>query len=282
MGYKFDPTAMYRMPTHFGPRTGPRYGPDGRKFECKDNPKSTSVSVSFLTNSEQLEAFLPPGFSLNGEPVVSVSGGYMKEIEWLAGRGYNTLGVSFPAVFNGEVDRATGSLLTVLWENLTDPILTGREELGFSKIYCELPDPLTFDGETHCTANWMGFKFMDMHVRATEQVPIQPAASPPKQPSGEQPLTGTLHYKYMPRTGEWGTADVAYPVLTPASAPNRVVQEHWRGEGTVQFHKARWEDLPTQYNIVNAFHDLEVKEWRGASIVKTVGGKDLSDQRILR
>jgi hypothetical protein len=50
----------------------------------------------------------------------------------------------------------------------------------------------------------------------------------------------------------------------------------------VEFHKARWEDLPTQYNIVNAFHELEVKEWRGASIVKSVGGKDLSDQRILR
>ncbi len=282
MGYKLDPNAMYRMPTHFGPRTGPRYGPDGRKFECKDNPKSTSVTVSFLTNSEQLEAFLPPGFSLNGEPVVSVSGGYMKEIEWLAGRGYNTLGVSFPAVYDGEVDRATGSLLTVLWENLTDPILTGREELGFSKIYCSLPDPLTFNGETHCTASWLGFKFMDMHVRATEQVPIQPASAPAQQPSGEQPLTGTLHYKYMPRTGEWGTEDIAYAVLTPASSPNRVVQEHWRGEGTVQFHKARWEDLPTQYNIVNAFHELEVKEWRGASIVKSVGGKDLSDQRILR
>lgn len=282
MGYKLDPNAMYRMPTHFGPRTGPRYGPDGRKFACKDNPKSTSVTVSFLTNSEQLEAFLPPGFSLNGEPVVSVSGGYMKEIEWLAGRGYNTLGVSFPAVYDGEVDRATGSLLTVLWENLTDPILTGREELGFSKIYCELPDPLTFAGETHCTASWMGFKFMDMRVRATEQVPIPPASPPAQQPSGEQPLTGSLHYKYMPRTGEWGTADVAYAVLTPASSPNRVVQEHWRGEGTVEFHKARWEDLPTQYNIVNAFHALEVKEWRGASIVKSVGGKDLSDQRILR
>ena len=282
MGYTFDPNAMYRMPTHFGPRTGPRFGPEGRKFECKDNPKSTSISVSFLTNSEQLQAFLPPGFALNGEPVVSVSGGYMKEIEWLAGRGYNTLGVSFPVVFNGEVDRATGSFLTVLWENLTDPILTGREELGFSKIYCELPEPLTFKGETHCTASWLGFKFMDMHVRPTEQVPVPNSPSPPKQDTSQQPLTGTLHYKYMPRTGEWGTADVAYAVLTPASTPNRVVKEHWRGEGTVQFHKARWEDLPTQYNIVNAFHALEVIEWRGASIVKTVGGKDLRDQRILR
>ena len=90
-----------------------------------------------------------------------------------------------------------------------------------------------------------------------------PRPAPPKQTSGGQRLTGTLHYKYMPRTGEWGVADVAYAVLTPASAPNRVVKEHWRGEGTVQFHKARWEDLPTQYNIVNAFHELEVKEWRG-------------------
>ena len=26
-----------------------------------------------------------------------------------------------------------GQVLTVLWENLTDPVLTGREELGFAK-----------------------------------------------------------------------------------------------------------------------------------------------------
>ena len=45
----------------------------------------------------------------------------MTEIEWLAGRGYNVLGVSFPVVFNGKEDRARGSLLTVLWENLVRP-----------------------------------------------------------------------------------------------------------------------------------------------------------------
>ena len=56
----------------------------------------------------------------------------------------------------------------------------------------------------------------------------------------------------------------------------------WRGEGVVQFHQAAWEDLPTMYPIVNAFADLEVKEYRGASVTKAVGGKDLGDQRILR
>ena len=112
--------------------------PDGRKFECVDNPKNTSISVSFLSDAKQLKALLPECFELGGEPVVSVYANYMKEIEWLAGRGYNILGVSFPAVFKGARDHVRGPFLSVLWENLCDPIITGREELGFSKIYCEM------------------------------------------------------------------------------------------------------------------------------------------------
>ena len=46
--------------------------------------------------------------------------------------------------------------------------------------------------------------------------------------------------------------------------------------------RARWEDMPTQYYIVNAIADLEVSEFVGSSMTKTVGGKDRSDQRILR
>ena len=56
----------------------------------------------------------------------------------------------------------------------------------------------------------------------------------------------------------------------------------WRGEGKVQFHEATWEDLPTMFRIVNVFHNLEILEYRGAVMSKSVGGKDLSDQRILR
>ena len=164
MPYPLDPDKMYYMPTHFGPRTGPRQGPDGRKFECIDNPLGTAYSVSFLTRTGQLENFLPPGFCLDGEPVVTVFSNHMTEIEWLAGRGYNVLGVSLPVQFTGEQDEVRGSFLTVLWENLTDPILTGREEIGFSKIYCELPPPTHLRGEYHLIASWLGFKFLDMHL----------------------------------------------------------------------------------------------------------------------
>jgi acetoacetate decarboxylase len=268
---------MYRMPTHFGPRTGPRQGADGRRFENTDTPKKTEVSVSFLTRRDQLEELLPQRFELAGEPVVTVTASYITEIEWLAGRGYNTLGVSFPATFHGERDTATGSFLAVLWENLTDPIITGREELGFSKIYCELPDPIVLRGEWRLTASWLGFKFLDVSAQNLRQ----PSANEVAAAAEQRKSDGVLHFKYMPRTGEWGTADIAYATLTPSAAPNVVVKERWVGEGCVRFHRARWEDMPTQYNIVNAFEALAIREYRGASVTKTVGAKDLSDQRIL-
>ena len=278
MPYKFQAGKMYRMPTHFGPRTGPRQGENGRKFDNRDTPKTTTISVSFLSNREQLEALLPECFEMGGEPIVTVHASYMTEIEWLAGRGYNVLGVSFPATFNGEQDHVSGSFLTVLWENLTDPIITGREELGFAKIYCELPEPTVLRGEWHCIASWLGFKFLDLKAKNLRHQSQEEIAAFGRSQSGD----GVLHYKYMPRTGEWGTSDVAHAALTPAATPNRVIKERWVGQGSVQFHKATWEDMPTQYNIVNVFSALEIKEYCGTSITKTEGAKDLSDQRILR
>ena len=121
-----------------------------------------------------------------------------------------------------------------------------------------------------------------MKVKNLTPVPPEEFPAPAPEQTEDGTLTGILHYKYIPKTGDWGEADVEYATLTPAHSPNQVTTEMWRGEGTVEFHKATWEELPTQFTIVNAFQSLEIREYRGASIVKTVGGKDLSDQRILR
>ena len=277
MSYQLESGKMYYMPTHFGPRTGPRQGPDGRRFENINTPKITTISVSFLTNPNQLEALLPENFELAGDPVVTVNGLYLTELEWLAGRGYNIISITFPASFNGEKDHVTGDFMPVLWENLTDAIITGREELGFPKIYCELPEPTVLGNKRHAIASWMGFKWLDLKVNNLSQQSAKEITEMNVQRNSE----GILFYKYMPRTGEWGKADVAYACLSPVENPNRVVIERWAGEGTVEFHEARWEDMPTQYNIVNALNDLEIREYRGASLTKTAGAKDLRDQRIL-
>ena len=278
MPYEFIADRMYLMPTHFGPALGPRQNPVGGRFPFQDDPKSTTYAVNFLSDARQLETMLPPGFELAGEPVVTVSLTYMTEIGWLAGRGYAMLGLTIPATFRGQQDTVTGDFMTVLWENMADPIITGREELGFSKIYCALPDPVVYQGRTHCTANWEGYKFMDLTVEKLR--PLAPAEIGAML--GGRRSAGHLHYKYMPRTGEWGVADAAYVTLSPSGASNQRLEGAWAGEGSVHFHAAQWEDMPTQYRIVNAFHALPVLEARGALMLKAVGGADMYSQRILR
>jgi len=287
--YVFIPGEWYRMPTHFGPATGPRKGPDRKAFDWTDAPKSTVLSVSFLSKREQMQKLLPPGFAINGQPVVTVNMTYFTEIPWLAGRGYNTLGVSFPVTFTGKQDTATGTFLLILWENLTDPIITGREELGFSKLYAELPPARMLGDSARVTASWLEFPFLEMELTGLAQVSLPAAAAPAAGAAGTTGTNGTavlrgqMHYKYMPRTGEWGKADASYAVITPAGGSAQRTLELWRGKGgSVKFHRARWEDMPTQYMIVNAFAELDVVEFRGATLSKSVGGKDLSDQRIIR
>jgi hypothetical protein len=38
------------------------------------------------------------------------------------------------------------------------------------------------------------------------------------------------------------------------------------GRGSFKFHRARWEDVPFQYPIINALAALPVLEVRGASV----------------
>ena len=66
---------------------------------------------------------------------------HMTDIDWLAGRGYTMIWVGWPATFTGSRDRATGQFLAVVWENLADPIITGRGEIGHPKLYAEIAEP---------------------------------------------------------------------------------------------------------------------------------------------
>ena len=269
---------MYRMPIFFGPSTGPRRGPNGESFDGTKGYDAMTYTVTFQSDPDYLRRFLPPRFSLYGEPVVNVYAKYMKNIEWLGGRGYNMLGVNIHAVFEGDKDTVPGTLLLVLWENMAEPILTGREELGYSKIYCEIPDPMKVGATTYSTASWDGFKFLEMSFsnlrKPTEGEEAAVAAR-------NADLQGNLHYKYIPKTGDWGKADVEQAILGPKSNPEQKVLQTWTADGTLAFQHTTWRDMPTQYMVVNALADLEIKKLLGARVVQTAGSKDLGDMKPL-
>lgn len=62
----------------------------------------------------------------------------------------------------------------------TDPITTGREELGFCKLYAELPDGKTEGGSRVHTASWLGKEFMHLEIPGLVDTDTQaaPARSP--------------------------------------------------------------------------------------------------------
>lgn len=277
MSYRFEAQRQYLMPTHFGPMSGPRAQPDGSRFPVPDGRMREIFSISCLSERSALEARLPEGFELYGDPVFTVTFTYMTNIDWLAGRGYNMLGVTVPARVRHKGAWLVGPFLLVLWENLADPIITGREQLGFNKIWCELPEPIRVGANATCIASWLGHSFARLDVEGLEDA--EPAR-PVQLPAGHS-AASLLHLRYFPRIGALSEAAVCEPVVSPAASAAGKALETRRGRGELAISATRWEDMPTQFHIIEGLRALPMREMRSVVYQKIAGGPDHMAQALI-
>ena len=112
--------------------------------------------------------------------------------------------------------RLAGYFVPVLWESMADPILTGREELGWPKIFADIPAPVHEAGRWRASASWEGFTFLD--IAAGDFVA-----------GAECPAAPMMFHKYVPRTGEWGEAEIDYFTVTAPEGPKPEVKSVQRG-----------------------------------------------------
>jgi len=277
MTIKLEAGVRYRMPVIFGPAPGPRQKADGTRWEPAETGimHCTWMTVSYRTREQSLLRLLPPGFALRGDPVVSVSLSFFNNLYWLAGRGYGIVYVDFPVAYTGKLETIAGAFCAVMWEGIPDAILTGREELGFPKLFADIPalrherELGTAGGE----ASWFGHKFFEIELAGLSEV------------SGDKRLPGSdgpaLHYKYMPRTSINGAQgkDLAYVTTSlplPGSggdaSPIKFADSNfrkWKGQrGSVAWHRATFEQLPTTYHIVNGLADLPIIDYVSAEMVE--------------
>jgi hypothetical protein len=284
-------TTRWIMPVEFGSPFDSR-GESLEAFQARienaNYPRTTtSISVSFLTDAAQLGPILPPdkGLELRGEPVVSVSTTYLGALAWLAGRSYALTTVSIPVTFHGREREIHGNFLPVIWENMTEPILTGREIIGWSKIYADIA-PLSVIGDTmHCVASWHGFRFMDMIVDNLRLL-TEDELKARQEEMASNTSEGSIHWKYIPKTGHPGEADADYLTMSTnrGAPPNKIKSMSvFTGDGVIEFHRARWEDLPTMVPVVNTLAGLEVKQIVGATVskVESIGSGGMGQTIIL-
>jgi len=277
MTVEFKPGVRYRMPVVFGPAPGPRQKPDGTPWTPAETGMMNAhwMTVIYRTHRAKLEKLLPPGFVLRGEPNVAVSLSFFRNLYWLAGRGYGIVNVDIPVVYTGKTETISGSLVLVLWEGRPDAIMTGREELGFPKLFADIPE-LNIDtknGTAGGEASWFDHKFFEIELQGLAET------------NDDFKLPGNgganMWYKYMPRTGPNGKEgkDLAY-VTTSQPLPGSGGDESpikfgegnfkkWVGKsGSVKWHRATFEQLPTTFHVVNGMADLDFVEFVSAEMIE--------------
>lgn len=278
--------SMYRMPVGFGPSLGPRQGPCGRRF-TDETVTAFTMEVSFATRPDAMASLLPPRFYPAVEPIVTLRLRYYRDVPWLAGRGYNYLEVLLSSEYRGNVDRESGNFVAVMWENLAEPIIVGREEAGHPKLFADISAPISLSASTVGGASWSGFPFFEMELEGSLSSPL--LSSTPRRGAGSfeaSPLTNRprLNYKYIPNSESLEEPEVSQVVFIPSGIYQQRTLESWQGEGHARFQRATWHDLPTFYNLVNGLVELPPLEWGTAFMQKAlIRSNDLRDSmRILK
>jgi len=274
MSFPREAGKYYRMPVFFGPNPCPRWTPEDVPQQFDREPLRSVLGTRYLSDKAILEAVLPEGFSVWGDPIVTVEAIYMTGFSWLAGGGYNMFDVKIPVVYASKTEGdVRGTLLMARWESLSDPVTTGREELGHNKLFCDIPEISEYNGRRHTTMSWRGFPFAKLWAEGMADA---------EAPKGNPENRGLLSWKYIPATPRpgktWGEeADADYATLTPPAWSGVKTTRYLAGTGGVEWARPSFEQLPTQHTIVNGFASFPILESRGTYLIDMVGGASGDD-----
>lgn len=263
-----------RMPAFFGRQGGPRQRVADLSRHSNAEGTTSATWLAVDADAGQLEALLPRGFQVQ-EPVLIVEAASLRDLPWLAGRGYELVSVVVPVVFTVGRRPVRGRLELVTWENLADPIISGREELGFNKVYA---DEIAYRCEpsrhsVSWNVGWGGTRFLEFEV--TDLAP-NPSEQTQTWRSGP-----TFHYRVLARTGEWGALEVEQVTANTEAPAEMTPVLSQSGRGSVRFSTATFEQLPTLAHIVNALAAAARDEVIGAGHSELRGWSDLRDMRIV-
>lgn len=314
------PALYWRQPCAFGPMPGPRQRYMG---ESRDGTQSTATtaSIKFKTSRTVLQNFFPSGHkSLNFlSPSTFAFASFvtvtLDKMEWLGGQGYTYWGLYIHGVQCTRAEGSTvkGSYLPVLIEDLTDPILSGREELGLSKVFSDIgierpPDRYSI------TTSWRGSTWAKFEIEGLEEVSAPEAGSGDQSAANDAPLVPApatisasedaqfIYHRYIPSNGRVtpfaagitekaaGEDSIAYIPLTTdtdthdhANPPPRVLRSFKASpaKARISITPLDWQKLPTLHHIASRLAEVPVYEIVEAKVEEAVGVGDLSSWRRL-
>ena len=301
------PGAYWRQPSVFGPMPGPRQDFKGGPYlpSSSDLPSSVTATIKFKTSATLLRTLFPNSSykfaKLDTVAHASFSVQTLKNLPWLAGGSYDSLALYFHDVeyTTRSGESLHGSFCPVMFENLADSILSGREELGLPKLFSDMGISTTGDkgssSEARITwrgAEWAKFQWEDLE----EQSQSATAVVNGENDAGGDQLShsladdqGLFVHKRVPVSDmtdrKTHRADAEYDVLLPSffrtmEGSNKTrVRTARHAEFKIQ--DLGFQRLPTIHHVIERLAEIPVFEVIEATIVEADGVKDLSDARRL-
>jgi hypothetical protein len=287
-----DPSRRFRSPFGFGPSPGPRQPlglspshSDVQSLRQAKPESSETISVRFKTSRTYLENLLPPGFAFTSPGTLafaSISCTTLDGMTWLGGGGYSHCGLYIHGVNYTKRDgsKIFGTYLAVLFENLADPIITGRDELGMPKLFCDISAQVN-GSEASIALAWRGAQFAEIKVSGLSTPPPPPAASAapaPRMPGPPPPPPeqGQFTYRYVPAVGQPGKTDAEYAVFIPTPKPSSEPETLTTATATAKFEARDWQSLPTIHNVAKGLAELPIYSVEEAKLVRAQGVSDIS------
>ncbi|KAJ5751897.1 Salicylate hydroxylase [Penicillium odoratum] len=282
-----NPEVYYRQPSVFGPMPGPRQDFWGRsRALASARARFCTVSIKIKTSRTLLKNLLPnSAYSFSGTGSVAYatfSQTSLDGLEWLAGGGYNHIGLYIHGIGYKQADGMVtkGTYLPIMFEDLTDPILSGREELGFPKLYSDI-DVNKQEQSYHITTSWRGAVWGRMSLTGLREE----EETAPVEGSTAQ---GLLVHRYMPSVGREGkgTPEAEYPVFIDLAAESQIVPSNITrvlkaSQAELEINALDWNQLPTLHHITSRLAEIPVYDIVEAKVVQGEGVMDISSAKKL-
>lgn len=204
-----------------------------------------------------------------------------KNLAWLGGGGYDLLAFYvYNVCFRNSGGQAIrGTYCPVVFENLADPILSGREELGYPKIFSDIEIDQR-NGLYRAKVSWRGQEWADFEWKGLQDQDL----AHPSQINEQEP--GLIVHKYIPATDreQRGKADVEYTVFIPHDGKaSKTVSTQISKPADVAFkiNDLGPVKLPTLHHVVSRIAELPVFEVLEGGVSTCQGVPNLSGaQRI--
>lgn len=291
------PDLRWRAPTGFGPAPGPRQplgsasgSQEVQRLRAAKAETQSTLSIRFRTSRTYVQNLLPPGFSFFGPATVceaTLSCTTLDGMTWLGGGGYSFIKLSLHGLKYVKKDGQViaGSFIPLVIENLADPIVTGRDELGMPKLFSDIDVQTTNNGAS-VELSWRGTTFCKMSLQGLQdQSVVNENADPPKAAAGPPgrppppPEAGEFVWRHVPTVGQPGKTDAEYPVLLPKPENTQNgsdVRTKVTQNASIEFLPGSWQSLPSLYNITSVLSELPLYGVVEGKHITSSGVDDLS------